>query len=113
MSRSDRGILMGSAFRVVTPSQAFTRKISRLFVAVAIFYCGTTLACTTARDDELRVVLVNAVKLLVVSLLPWKARVLQRTLEPGPSWRLYCTLRRLPLEARRWLRSRRRLANGN
>ena len=29
-----------------------------------------------------------------------KARVLQRTLEPGPSWCLYCTLRHLPLVAR-------------
>ena len=26
-----------------------------------------------------------AAELLIVSLLPWKARVLQRTLEPGPS----------------------------
>jgi hypothetical protein len=30
--------------------------------------------------------------------------VLQRTLEPGPSWRLYCTIRRLPFVARRWRR---------
>ena len=36
-----------------------------------------------------------------VNSLPFsKARVLQRTLEPGPSWCLYCTLRRLPFVAR-------------
>ena len=49
---------------------------------------------------------------LLVSLLPRKARVLQRTLEPGPHWRLYCTIRRLPFVARRWRRRRRRLADG-
>ena len=49
---------------------------------------------------------------LMDSLLPRKARVLQRTLEPGPSWRFYCTIKRLPFVARRWLRSRRRLADG-
>ena len=49
---------------------------------------------------------------LLVSLLPRKARVLQRTLEPSPHWRLYCTIRRLPFVARRWRRRRRRLADG-
>ena len=49
---------------------------------------------------------------LLVSLLPRKARVLQRTLEPGPHWCLYCTIRRLPFVARRWRRRRRRLADG-
>ena len=33
-----------------------------------------------------------------------KRGVLQRTLEPGPHWRLYCTIRRLPFVARRWRR---------
>ena len=46
----------------------------------------------------------TAAKPLMDSLLPWKARVLQRTLEPGPRWRLYCTSRRLPFVARRWRR---------
>ena len=51
-----------------------------------------------------KVIVDSAVKLLIGSLLPRKARVLQRTFEPGPSWRLYCTLRRLPFRARRWRR---------
>ena len=42
-----------------------------------------------------------------------KRGVLQRTLEPGPHWRLYCTIRRLPFVARRWRRTRRRLAVGS
>jgi hypothetical protein len=46
----------------------------------------------------------TAAKPLIVSLLPRKARVLQWTFEPGPSWRLYCTPRRLPFGARRWRR---------
>ena len=46
----------------------------------------------------------TAAEPLMVSLLSRKARVLQRTLEPGPSWRLYCTLKRLPFRARRWRR---------
>ena len=49
----------------------------------------------------------------LIGLFPRKARVLQRTLEPGPHWRLYCTIRRLPFVARRWRRRRRRLAVGS
>ena len=53
MSRSDRGILMGSApYGVVTPAQAFSWEISRLVVAVAVLDCNVSPLFTTARDDE-------------------------------------------------------------
>ena len=42
----------------------------------------------------------SAAEPLIVSLLPRKAKVLHRTFEPGPSWRFYCTLKRLPFGAR-------------
>ena len=51
---------------------------------------------STARDDDIGEVSESAVKPLVVSLLPREGE--------GPSWRLYCTLRRLPFRARRWRR---------
>ena len=44
-----------AAYRVVTPSQAFTRKISRLIVAVAIFKERATATLTTARNDVIGV----------------------------------------------------------
>ena len=66
-----------AAYRVVIPSQAFTRKISRLVEAVAIFRNRVTWHAASARD----------------------AAVLQRTAEPGPGWCLYCTLRQLPFGA--------------
>ena len=40
-----------SALEVVTPSQALTRKISRLIGAVAILDCRGTSYSSTARDD--------------------------------------------------------------
>ena len=43
-----------AAYRVVTPSQAFTRKISRLIGAVAIFKDGVIKHDSTARNDEIR-----------------------------------------------------------
>ena len=53
MSRSDRGILMGSApYGVVTPAQVFSWEISRLVVAVAVLDCNVSPLFTTARDDE-------------------------------------------------------------
>ena len=67
-----------AAYRVVTPSQAFSWEISRLIEAVAIFTDRVKQHTTTARN----------------------AAVLQRTAEPGPSWRFYCTLKRLPFVAR-------------
>ena len=51
---------------------------SRLVGAVAIFTGRDTYHAASARD----------------------AAVLQRTAEPGPSWRFYCTLKRLPFRAR-------------
>ena len=51
---------------------------SRLVGAVAIFTGRDTYHAASARD----------------------AAVLQRTAEPGPSWRFYCTLKRLPFGAR-------------
>ena len=67
-----------AAYRVVTPSQAFSWEISRLIEAVAIFTDRVKQHTTTARN----------------------AAVLQRTAEPGPGWCLYCTLRHLPFGAR-------------
>ena len=89
-------------YRVVRPSQAFTRKISRLIAAVAIFTYTVIVHAATARNDGVWVVSDSTVKLLFVSLLPWKAKVLHRTFEPGPSWRFYCPLKRLSFVARRW-----------
>ena len=86
------------------PSESFTRKISRLVVALAILICSVIWHAPTARDEDIGEVSDSAVKPLVDSLLPRKARVLQRILEPGPSWRFYCTLKRLPFRARRWRR---------
>ena len=49
-----------AAHRVVTPSQAFTRKISRLIVAVAIFTYRVIVHANTARNDGVWIVSAGA-----------------------------------------------------
>lgn len=41
-----------STLSLKTPSESFTREISRLFVALAIFGIAVIAALATARDDE-------------------------------------------------------------